>query len=454
MYSYMALDDSAVASESAAGLNEMLDLFDSEDLGLPPIPRLLRTALRARDYWCFASRDIETGLMYGCQEYPIEVVSKDTGNYVAVSHGGHGLNSYAISYHLVYGRLALFAQTLWGGAYGDAAAASARVAAQLQRCAELIETYEAYAAADLLPPAPARLIVIESDLREGGICRWLSQPLGDRDSAAEWLQASMQATEPAIDVAHFLLAQPDAARVRADPGMPTSFRESPTGWAGDVSCFRPELQPLVAQVLDEHRELPRPGTDAYPAWVTGCLGDPRADVWFIAENPSVSTALRANAGADATVEDQWLTSRGDKLFRQMLVKYGFKDNEWDTPGGWRCYITDVVKSAYIVKEFNAKRPAERNEIATWWAPVLAEELAIGNPKLIVTMGRRAQRLLSHVQDLLPELPQACEYIHHYVYIMEFPEAGVRGGHPDRIAAWERRFADIQRHPARGHLPAS
>jgi hypothetical protein len=231
-----------------------------------------------------------------------------------------------------------------------------------------------------------------------------------------------------------------------------STARSRTRGVGDIACFRPELQPVVDRVLAEHPELPRPGTDTYPAWVTGSLGDPRADIWFVAENPSATTALRASAGVGAGVEDQWRTSAGDILFRQTLVKRGFKSNEWDAPDGWRCYITDVVKSAYIVKDWNDKSAPERDEIAKWWAPVLARELEIGNPQLVVTLGGRAKSLLEHVDraGLLPRLPQAREHIHHYAYVMTRPEGKVRGGHPDRIAAWDNRVAEIARHPARAH----
>lgn len=229
----------------------------------------------------------------------------------------------------------------------------------------------------------------------------------------------------------------------------------PTDQRSDVTRFGCDLQPVVKQVLEAHPGLPRPGTDEYPAWVTGCLGDPAADVWFIAENPSIGMALRAIAGVDAGVEDQWCTSAGDKLFRQTLVKHGFKDNEWDGRGGWCCYVTDVVKSAYIVKDWNAKRTCERNAIAEEWAPVLACELAIGWPRLMVTLGGRARDLLKHVEraGLLPGLPAAREHIHHYVYVTTRPEGKVRGGHPDRIAAWDNRFAEIAQHPARRQLPA-
>lgn len=224
---------------------------------------------------------------------------------------------------------------------------------------------------------------------------------------------------------------------------------------GDLSHFNPEIRDTVAQVLSDHPELPRPGRD-YPAWVTGSLGDPRADVWFVAENPSAGMAARRKKAA--TAEDQWRISTGDECFRKMLVAYGFKDGEWDQPGGWRCYLTDVIKSAFTVKDWDAGPAATRSRVAEWWRPVIERELAIGQPTLIVTVGNRAEQLLNHVarQAASLALPPAREQIKHYTYVMSRPEGKVRGGHPDRVAAWGERFAHIAHHPARrsAHLGGS
>jgi hypothetical protein len=211
----------------------------------------------------------------------------------------------------------------------------------------------------------------------------------------------------------------------------------------DTTHFAENIRQTVADVLRDHPELPRPGQD-YAPWVTGCLGDPRADVWFIAENPSATTAKRARA--DATVEDQWTISPGDKLFRQMLVDHGFKGGTWDSPGDWRCYITDVIKSEFIVNGWNARTAADRKQVAEWWAPVLDQELAIGKPRVLVTVGARAEKLVKHVElrGLLSALPaaEARIAIKHYVFVMSRPEGGIGGGDPARIKAWADRFAEI------------
>ena len=97
----------------------MLATFRSAGLPEPPIPEAFRAELRRVEDWCWATRPIDPMEMYMFREYPAEVLSVDVPDYVAVSHAGHGVNSFAVSLHLVYGSLALFTQTLWGGVYTD-----------------------------------------------------------------------------------------------------------------------------------------------------------------------------------------------------------------------------------------------------------------------------------------------------------------------------------------------
>jgi len=216
----------------------------------------------------------------------------------------------------------------------------------------------------------------------------------------------------------------------------------------DSDDFFKELGRRSDDVLRRHSELPNHRKE-FP-WLTGCLGDPTADVWFIAENPSLHRAK--DAPANATRETQWTISEGDHLFRKMLVKHGFKGGTEYSVDDWGCYITDVVKSAYVVKEWNAKSLAECNRVAEWWAPVLAWELRLGKPKLVVAVGRRAERLLRHVTKHLfedvtyqaPLSPPEPEEVEHYVSIMSFPQGGLPAGDPDRKRAWDERFAEIQR----------
>ncbi|MGA9762619.1 MAG: uracil-DNA glycosylase family protein [Gaiellaceae bacterium] len=177
---------------------------------------------------------------------------------------------------------------------------------------------------------------------------------------------------------------------------------------------------------------------AHP-WVTGALGDIYAKVWFIAEAPSLTQAERA---LDATPETQWSVSRGDKLFRRMLVKHGFKQG--DETGGWRCYITDVVKSLSRAGQWSKLPMETKREIARAWAPVLRWELETGQPELVVTIGDRTNALLDclRAEGLIPSLPRRVN-IDHYSYVTMRPRGKLGPGHPIRIAEWDAAFAAIR-----------
>jgi Uracil DNA glycosylase superfamily len=206
--------------------------------------------------------------------------------------------------------------------------------------------------------------------------------------------------------------------------------------------FERELRRRIGAVFHSHPELydHRP---KFP-WLVGCLGDIGAAAWFVAENPSLTQMERA---VDATPNRQWNVSAGDKLFREQLVKHGFKTGAPESPGGWRCYITDVIKSADHVIDWTKRPSAERRRIAEAWAPVLAWELRRGRPRVVATVGAEADRLLTYLRrrDLIPSLPQRVR-IDHYTYVASRPDArtGLGPRHPKRIATWSDRFAEIAR----------
>jgi hypothetical protein len=90
-----------------------------------------------------------------------------------VSHAGHGTNSYAINYHLVYRRLALFSQVLWGGLYTDKASSTAAVAELFGYCKALIDAAEQCAAET---EAPTRLVCLYSSMRGVATVGWVKPP--------------------------------------------------------------------------------------------------------------------------------------------------------------------------------------------------------------------------------------------------------------------------------------
>jgi hypothetical protein len=198
--------------------------------------------------------------------------------------------------------------------------------------------------------------------------------------------------------------------------------------AGRVFAHHPELV--------DHRAT-------YP-WLLGALGDPFAAVWFVAENPSLTQVRKFDDAASP--DSQWAASAGDRLLRQALVLHGFKRGDPMEPGGWQCYITDVIKSADVVGEWRRRPEADRTRIAEAWAPVLAYELERGAPQVLAVMGKPARELLAHLERrrLVPKLPPI-RPIYHYSYLGSRPESsGLRRGpgNPDRIAEWHRDFADL------------
>lgn len=173
-------------------------LFEGAGLIAPPVPAALAPRLRDQGPWVFASREIDAMAMYMFGRYLVEAVAWPVEDYVAVSHAGHGANSFGLNYHLVYGPIAVFAQTGWGGAYMDAEESAADVRRQLSQCAKLIAAMET--AIDRLPGAPARLIVAESTFRASGVCKRLDRPLGDERAAQEWLREAEKNQGPKLEI--------------------------------------------------------------------------------------------------------------------------------------------------------------------------------------------------------------------------------------------------------------
>jgi hypothetical protein len=70
-----------------------------------------------------------------------------TPDQIALSHAGHGINSYALNFRLVLGPLALLVQQSWGGVYGDSAAEVQAWGDLVRRVSSLIESLDSPAQA-------------------------------------------------------------------------------------------------------------------------------------------------------------------------------------------------------------------------------------------------------------------------------------------------------------------
>ncbi len=92
-------DGSAPLGVWGPGFGDLVRTFDEAKLELPPIPEQLRPRLRRLGPWVWATRSIEPDGMYMFREYVAELFREPVDDYVAVSHAGHGTNSYGLSYH-------------------------------------------------------------------------------------------------------------------------------------------------------------------------------------------------------------------------------------------------------------------------------------------------------------------------------------------------------------------
>lgn len=96
-------------------LDEARTLFLKQGLAFPSLPPELASSLRKHRDWLYSTRPIEMSPYnmdyYVREHYP--------GDYAVLAHDGHGVNSWAIQYFLVFRDLRMFLSLSWGGAYMD-----------------------------------------------------------------------------------------------------------------------------------------------------------------------------------------------------------------------------------------------------------------------------------------------------------------------------------------------
>jgi hypothetical protein len=149
-------------------------IFQEAGLILPSIPKELAERLKEQDNWLFSTREISMS-PYNLQHYVCEVNVED---YVILSHSGHGVNSYAIQYYLVYKTLRMFLQLGWGGVYMDAKADATKIHKCFSLADEIIPTIVQNAGGIL---ASDRLTIVGSDFYGS----YWSQRAGNRRDGAE-----------------------------------------------------------------------------------------------------------------------------------------------------------------------------------------------------------------------------------------------------------------------------
>jgi hypothetical protein len=138
-----------------------------------------------------------------------------------------------------------------------------------------------------------------------------------------------------------------------------------------------------------------------------------------------------------SVESQWAVSQGDQLFRESLVENGFKEASWDSSGGWQCYLTDVITQAEKVNDWHRQGEENWLRLGEIWSEVLAWELEVSRPRLVVVMGKRTRRLIEHIALAKQLRFPRMEVIQQYSYEGSRPRGKQPAMHPERIREYRK-----------------
>ena len=92
-------------------------------------------------------------------------------DHVAITHGGHGSNSYSLNVGIVSDGLTMAVRTFWGGVYTDADVAADRWSQLMAGCASVLKAHASANAETSF--VDRRLVVIDSDFRGVRRCQWL-----------------------------------------------------------------------------------------------------------------------------------------------------------------------------------------------------------------------------------------------------------------------------------------
>ncbi len=164
-----------------AGLSDLVATFMGAGLQIPPVPESFKSRLIRREEWFWSSRELDRGRLYD-PNLLVDEATAPVDDYLSIAHVGHGVNSYFLTYQLVQGPLALFAQTDWGGVDGGGAEANA-----LRLQYDSIQKVLAR-----VPASPdgrsddMRLLVIESRSKAIDMCTWVMRDGRARQELLRW----------------------------------------------------------------------------------------------------------------------------------------------------------------------------------------------------------------------------------------------------------------------------
>jgi len=190
---------------AVSDLEKARQLFTGEGLAFPAIPDKLAVRLKERDEWVFSTRELRMS-PYNLQHYVQERNRARVGEYAVVAHSGHGVNSYAIQYYLIYGPLRMFLHLGWGGVYMDADAA----ASQIQECFSLADQIVPAAMTAGKLGAGKRLTIVGSDFYGS----YWSAPGRRRRKERGESKDSKTPAEALAEVLHWLTDPPPNTRLQ------------------------------------------------------------------------------------------------------------------------------------------------------------------------------------------------------------------------------------------------
>ncbi len=99
-------------------LNEFDDFFINAGLEIPMIAIPFRDAIQNYGKWWWGTQP-QPIPQFDYMMESVDYLRNPVPAQYVINHWGHGVNSYGLNMRIVGGEIAIMAQVLWGGAYGD-----------------------------------------------------------------------------------------------------------------------------------------------------------------------------------------------------------------------------------------------------------------------------------------------------------------------------------------------
>ncbi len=166
--------------------DDMVTSLIKAGLAVPALPEALQAQLRQRSPWWWSTTEsgpepIEDYLMH--MDPAAGYLRGPVTDHSSISHAGHGINSYALTWRLAFGPLAVLVQTPFGGAMSDAAEDAGAQAALLHRVSRLVRAVDEHRFPLSRTPRMRAILVTYSSMRGiAEVHRWDS-------TAGEWTLA-------------------------------------------------------------------------------------------------------------------------------------------------------------------------------------------------------------------------------------------------------------------------